>query len=187
MYKRQTLESGSRVSGTLNYFSPNELEQNEDVNISGTVNFNRVESVQENGVIQQAIVNFLNFWILLRFITTLLLTFLIVYIFKVFSQKTTEFSIRSFFPSFITGILVAIALPVVALVAFISLILLPISILLILTYIFALIITTSVASIAVGALIKRAFSKEDVLEVSFSTASIGVVILTVLKFGPFVG
>ena len=55
------------------------------------------------------------------------------------------------------------------------------------TYIFALIITTSVASIAVGALIKRAFSKEDVLEVSFSTASIGVVILTLLQFVPFVG
>lgn len=185
--QRLDLEDGAKISGTLNYFSPHEFNEGKNVNLSGKVNFNKVNSLQENGVIQQALLSFLNFWILLRFITTLLLTFLLVYIFKVFSQKTAEYTIKSFFSSFIIGFLVTILMPIVVLISFISLILIPISLLLTLAYIFFFIISTAVSGIAVGALVKRAFSKEDVLEVTFATAALGVVILTLLQFVPVVG
>lgn len=181
------LEKDTNFSGVLTYFSPNELNKGENVNISGTVNFNKVDSIQDNGVIQQAVISFLNFWILLRFVTTLFLAFLLIYIFKIFSQKTVEYTLKSFLSSFITGFLVLILMPLSAIVLFISLILIPVSVLIILAYIFTIIISTAIAGIAVGSLIQKAFSKKDNLEISFNTAALGVVIMTFLQFVPVVG
>ena len=181
------LEDNTKILGALNYFSPGELSKGSNVDVVGPVNFNRVSSIKDNGVIKQAVISFLNFWILLRFITTLLLTFLIVYIFKSFAQKTAEYTLDSFFPSFLIGLLISILMPVIILILFMSLILIPISILLTLSYFFIFIVSTAVSGIAVGALIKKAFSKEGLIEVTFNTAALGVVIITLLQFVPFVG
>lgn len=185
--QRLDLESGTKITGTLNYFSPQEFRKGDNVEILGKINFNQISSLKENGIIQQAVVSFLNFWMLLKFVTTLLLTFILVYIFKVFSQRTIEDTFKSFLPSFVTGILVAIFMPVAIAVFFVSLILIPISILLILSYIFILILSTAISGIAIGALVKKAFSKSENFEVTFNTAVIGVVIITLLQFVPYLG
>lgn len=179
--------SGSKILGSLIYFSPRQAIVADDANVSGTINFNEIESIQENGLIQHAVVSFLNFWMLFRFVTTLLLTFILVYVFKIFSQKTALRSIGSFWKSFLIGLVSMIFVPAIIIICLISLILFPVAILLGMVYVGIFIISTSIAGIALGALLKKTFSKNKVMEVSFHTAAIGVTILTLLQFVPVVG
>lgn len=179
--------SGSEINNSLSYFSPVQAEVADDAKINGTINFNKIDSIRENGLVQHAVVSFLNFWMLFRFITTLLLTFILVYVFKIFSQKTTNNLTKHFWKSVLTGVATSFLIPAIIIICLISLILFPVSILLLMIYIGIFIISTSVASIALGALLKKVFLKKDNFEISFNTAAIGVVVLTLLQFVPIFG
>ncbi|MEY2641085.1 MAG: hypothetical protein RL150_478 [Candidatus Parcubacteria bacterium] len=185
--ERLTFADTARVPGAVVYFSPREADIAATAVVEGSVTFNRVESIRESGAIERAVLNFLNFWIVLRFVTTLILTFLLVYLFRVFSQRTTEYVLMSFGRSVLTGLLTVVVLPVVALILFLSLLLMPVAVLVMFAYIFFFIIASAVSSIAVGALVKRIFVRGAALEVSFKTAALGVVLLTVVQFVPLVG
>lgn len=182
-----TLTDTAVVPGAIVYFSPKEAVRAPAASVAGSVTFNRVESFRDSGALEQAVLTFLNFWMVLRFVTTLLLTFLLVYLFRVFSQRTTEFVLMSFGRSVLTGVLTGIGVLIGSSILFLSLILMPVALLAVLVYICVLIIASAVASIAVGALIKRAFTPGSPLEVSFKTAALGVVLLTLVQFVPLVG
>jgi len=182
-----SLGETARVPGTIVYFAPQEARKANGTEVTGSVSFNKIDSIRQNGIVERAVVNFLNFWIVLRFVTTLLLTFLLVYIFRVFSQKTTEYVLHSFGTSVLTGVLTVLFVPVIGVILFVSLILMPVAMILALCYIAVMIVSSAVASIAIGSLINRAFSKKTALEVSFKTASLGVVLLTLVQFVPIVG
>jgi cytoskeletal protein CcmA (bactofilin family) len=185
--QRFELTDTAHVPGSIVYFAPQEVYRPAGADVSGTLNFNKIETTLEHGVVERAVVNFLNFWIVLRFVTTLMLAFLLVYIFRVFSQTVTEYVLRSFGTSMLIGTGVLFLMPITGVVLLASLILSPVAVLLALFYIAALIISSAVAAIAVGALVIRSFSKTSALEVSFRGASLGVVLLTVVQFVPFVG
>lgn len=177
----------AEVFGELSYFSPRQAIIEEGAKINGSVNFNKVDSIRDNGIIKHTIVSFLNFWMLFRFITTLILTFILVYIFKIFSQNTALQSVKSFWKSLLVGLITFIFVPVVITILLISLILLPVAILLGMVYAGIFIISNAIAGIALGALLKKTFTKKKVLEVSFNTATIGVIVLTLLQFVPVAG
>ncbi len=179
--------SGSKISGNLIYFSPRQAIVEDGSDVSGSVNFNKIESIKENGLVQHAVVSFLNFWMLFRFITTLLLTFILVYVFKIFSQKTSMRSIESFWKSLLIGFVSMVFIPAIIIICLISLILVPVAVLLALVYIGVFIISTSIAGIALGVILKKVFSKNKTIEISFNSATIGVIVLTLLQFVPVVG
>jgi hypothetical protein len=126
----------SEVKGEFSYFSPRQAFVEEGANVSGGVSFNKVDSIRENGLIKHAIVSFLNFWMLFRFITTLILTFILVYVFKIFSQKTAFTKYREFFGKVLAvGLLCFIFIPIAIVVLLASLILLPVAILIGMIYV----------------------------------------------------
>lgn len=177
----------AEISGELSYFSPRQAILEEGSKVSGSVSFNKVDSIRENGLVQHTIVSFLNFWMLFRFVTTLILTFVLVYVFKIFSQRTALKSVETFWKSLLIGLVSFIFIPVAVVIFLASLILFPIAILLGMVYVGIFIISTSIAGIALGALMKKTFSKNKNLEVSFQTATLGVIILTLLQFVPVLG
>ncbi|MFA7193515.1 MAG: hypothetical protein WC087_01195 [Candidatus Paceibacterota bacterium] len=177
----------AEVSGDISYFSPRQAILEEGSKISGSVSFNKVDSLRENGLVQHTIVSFLNFWMLFRFVTTLILTFVLVYVFKIFSQKTALRSLQSFWKSLLIGLVSFIFIPVAVVIFLASLILFPIAILLGMVYVGVFIISTSIAGITLGAIMKKTFSKNKNLEVSFQTATLGVIVLTLLQFVPVLG
>lgn len=182
-----TILKGSEIKGELSYFSPVQAHIEEGATVSGSANFNKVDSIRENGLVKHTIVSFLNFWMLFRFVTTLILTFIIVYVFKIFAQKTALQSITSFWKSLLVGLATFVFVPVIGIVFLISLILLPVAILLGMIYTGVFIISTAIAGIALGALLKKTFTKNKNFEVSFNTATIGVIVLTVLQFVTVIG
>lgn len=181
------LTNNAKINGYLSYFAPEKFNQDIGSEVLGEVSYNQIKSIEDNGLIKQTILSFINFWILLRFITTLLLAFILVYVFKVFSQKTTEFTLDNFGVSILIGLLIIFVVPIISVILFASLIGMPISVLLFLTLIFAMIISPAVAGIILGALFKKVYKKTDNIEVSFHTATLGVVLLSVVKFVPFLG
>jgi cytoskeletal protein CcmA (bactofilin family) len=179
--------NNSFINGAVYYFAPDKAFQYEGAEINGEISYNQINTIRDSGVVKQAILSFISFWILLKFVTTLLLTFILVFVFKVFSQQTTEYGIKSIGRSLLIGILSTILIPIVVFVLFISLIAMPLSILILLAYFFFLIISFAVAGIILGSLIKKVFTKSDSIEISFNTATLGVVILTIVQFVPVLG
>lgn len=182
-----TFKSKLLVSNQLAYFAPEKGFQEDGANLGTAVTFNQIKSIQENGIVKQAFLNFINFWILLRFITTLLLAFILVSVFRVFSQRTTDFALDSFWKSLLIGIIFTAFAPLAILILAISLIALPFSILLMLSYFMIMIIGGAVSGLVVGSLLKQAVSKNEKNEIDFQIATFGVILLTLVQFVPLIG
>lgn len=185
----QYLEVGpnSFIDGNFSYYSPKKLNQIEGAKILGTVNYNKINTIRDTGVIKQAVVNFLNFWLLLRFITTLIIAFLLVSIFKVFAVGVNKKVVKSFWKSLLAGVLTFVLLPITTIVFLLSLVAMPIGFLLIITFIFAMIIAPAVSGIFLGGWTKKMLGKTNEYEVDFHSATIGVVFYTILQFIPVIG
>jgi len=185
----QDMIFGSRanITGNIDYFAPQKGIEESGSDLNGIITFNQIDSIRDNSLVKQAILSFINFWILLRFVTVLILSFILIYIFRVFSQKTTEYAIHHFGKSLLFGFLFLIILPIISAIFLISLIALPLGILFLLAYFFFLIISSAVSGIVVGTLISKVIWKKDNFEINFRSATIGVILLTLVQFVPIFG
>jgi len=185
----QSLQIGSdaKINGNFSYYSPQKFSENEGAEILGIINYNKIDTIQDTGFIKQAIVNFLNFWLLLRFITTLIIAFILVYVFRVFSAGVNEIAVSSFFKSLFAGLLLLILLPTATLIFIISLVGMPIGFLLLTMFISALIITPAVSGIFIGGWVRKMLGKTDEYLVDFHSATVGVILFTILQFVPVIG
>lgn len=181
------LGENSEINGTLRYFSPSKLQQSLSASINGEVQYNQISSFRDSNIFKKVVLSFINFWILLRFVTSLLLAFLLVFIFKVFSQRVNDYAIENFGSSLLTGILFLILLPISTIILFVSLIGFPVAIILILVFIFVLTISSAIAGIILGTLIHRLIKRNEHTEINFQNTTVGVILLTVLQFVPFLG
>lgn len=184
------------ISGSIRYFSPDRFEKTDNSKVEGQISFNQINSIRDSNVFKKVVLSFINFWMLLQFVTTLILSALLVFVFRVSSQKINNYALNNFGISILIGILSLFIIPVVSVILFVSLIGLPLSILLGLITTIVLTLSWSMAGIVLGTLIKKVFTKKDVkegdeirttTEISFHYTTIGVVLLTVLQFVPFVG
>lgn len=192
----QNLTIGPRavIDGEFFYFSPKKLDEKENSEIIGNVTFNKTNSIQDTSIIKKALVSFLSFWFLLRFITTLLIAFILVYIFKVFATETTKFALKSFWKSLFAGILTIVLLPISIVILFVSLVGMPIALIGILGLFLFLIISPAIAGIYFGAWIREFINhiryekkSEWEYQTDFHTATFGVIVMTILQFIPVVG
>ena len=185
--QRIVFGSKSDIVGTLKYYAPTKAEEISGSKISGDVSFNETKKIGERGIVKSTILNLLSFWLILKFVTTLILAFLLVYVFKVFSQGAVDLATGTIVRSFFSGFFGIIIIPIVSIILFVSLIALPIGFLVMLSYIFILLISPAISGIIVGNILFGLFDKSEKNEVSFKKASIGVVLLTALQFVPVVG
>lgn len=194
--QRLHIGNEAKISGTINYFSPVQVHTESGAEVTGSVLYNYIKPVQDNSLVEQAVVSFLNFWILLRFVSTLILSLVLVFLFKVFTQEVVNRATNSILNSTFSGILIFFLLPIIAAILFISLILTSVSILIILSHLFFIFVATALSGIIAGVLIKRAyqyvFSKDEEgkiykNEISSHVAIIGVIALTFVEFVPIFG
>jgi len=177
----------AKINGNFSYYSPQKFSESDSSEILGTINYNKINTIQDTGLIKKAIVNFLNFWLLLRFITTLIIAFVLVYVFKVFSVGVNNIIVSSFFKSLFTGFLSLILLPILTLIFVVSLVGMPIGFLLLTVFIAAMIITPAISGILLGGWLRKILGKADNYLVDFHSATLGVILFTVLQFVPVIG
>lgn len=185
----QSLEIGpnSKIDGNFSYYSPQKFTQKEGSEILATVNYNKINTIQNTGIIKQTVVNFLNFWLLLRFITTLIIAFILVYVFRVFSVGVNNLVTSSFWKSLLAGFITMILLPIVTIIFIVSLIGMPLGFLLLTGFIAAMIIAPAVSGIFLGGWLRKILGKSDSFIVDFNSATIGVILFTLLQFVPVIG
>lgn len=177
----------ANIAGGLTYYAPQKFTTEEGGTVTGTISYNEIKSIRDTGFVKQAIVSFMSFWFLLRFITTLIIAFILIYVFKVFSQGVNDLALQSFWKSFLAGILVILVTPLVIGILFISLFALPIGFLLALALTFVAIIAPAVSGIFVGNWAKKYINKTYTGVVDLQGAALGVVVLTLLQFVPVAG
>lgn len=178
---------GAKILSNLNYYAPIKAQEKEGSTITGTVRYNQISTIRETGFIKSAIINILSFWIILKFITTLILAFILVLLFKVFSQGVSDIANQSFFKSVLIGFLSFILLPVFFVILMISLIGLPLGILMILIYILIISLASAFAGIIIGTMVTHMLDKNPDKKVTFPNAVIGIVLLTTVQFVPTLG
>ncbi len=177
----------SKISGMFSYYAPHRINENNGVIVSGQLKFNEINTIRDSGLIKKVLLSFISFWFLLRFITTLILSFILVYMFKVFSQEVSNLAQTSFWKSFLAGLLVIFVSPILVLISFVSLVAMPIGFLFLIAMIFISIISPAISGIFIGNYLKKHFKKDNEIEIDFQGSTIGVFVLTILQFVPYVG
>lgn len=174
------------VVGNLNYYAPQKAVEIDGFKSSGNIVFNEIKSIDEIGIVKSTVINLLNLWLILKFITTLVIAFILIYVFKVFSQGVNDIGVRSMGKSFLAGVLGLLMIPLIIIMLFASLIGMPISFLLLLLYIIILMISTPIAGIIIGHL-AASLSGKDIKRVNFQNSVIGIILITALQFVPVLG
>lgn len=185
----QSLDVGSDsiIDGNFSYYSPRKISETSGAEILGTVNYNQINTLQNTGIVKKTIVNLLNFWLLLKFITTLIIGFILVYVFRVFSVQVNNIVVTSFWKSLLAGLLTIIVLPIIVALFFISLVAMPVGFLLLITFISSIIIAPAVVGIFLGSWARKVFGKKEEYLVDFHSVTIGIILFTLLQFVPVIG
>lgn len=177
----------SKILSSLNYYAPVKALEKEGSIVTGIVKYNQISTIRETGFVKSTIINILNFWIILKFITTLILAFILVLLFKVFSQGVSDIANQSFFKSVAIGFLSFILMPIFFVVLMVSLIGLPLGILMVLIYILLISLASAFAGIIIGTMVTHMLDKNPEKKVTFPNAVIGIVLLTTVQFVPTIG
>lgn len=185
----QNLKIGQNadISGDFSYYSPQIFDKNEKAVITGKVSFNEINSIREMGIVKKAILSFMNFWIVLKFLTTLILAFILIYIFKPFTQNVVDLISKSYWKSILVSLLILFLAPLAITILIFSLVGLPIGLLLFMGFIFIIIIAPAIAGIFIGYWVKKYFAGEGFKEIDFQSSSIGVIILSMVQLIPYAG
>jgi len=179
--------SNAKINKGVTYYAPKKADEQSGSVIIGAVNFNPITPVQDINFVKRAVINFVSFWLILKFVTTLLIAFILAYIFRIFTKSVVDISLNSFIKSLLLGLLVVFVTPIIIILLLVSLIASPIGILILILTIAVAIIVPAISGIMAGALIRKLFNKKDNYIVDFSTVAIGVVALTFISFVPYLG
>jgi hypothetical protein len=178
---------GAKIVDGITYYAPMKaLEQPGSV-LSGSVNFNPISPVQDTNFVKRAVISFVSFWLILKFVTTLLIAFILAYVFRVFTKRVTDISLNSFGKSLLLGLLTIFVVPIIIILLLVSLVASPIGLLALMFFISLMIIVPAISGIMAGALIRKLVTKQDQYVIDFSTVAIGVVVLTFVSFVPYLG
>jgi len=177
----------AKINKGVTYYAPKKADEQAGSVITGAVNFNPITPVQDINFVKRAVINFVSFWLILKFVTTLLIAFILAYIFRIFTKNVVDISLDSFGKSLLLGLLAVFVAPIIIILLLVSLVASPIGILILILSIALTIIIPAVSGIMAGALIRKFFTKKDVYIIDFATVAIGVVALTFISFVPYLG
>lgn len=178
-----TLGSKAVISGTLSYRAKQELTKEEGAVVNGEVKF---EQRKERKATKQVFSAFLSGFIAWKFFTLLASALLVGMLFRRYSIETINIAIARPWYEMGRGLLVMIALPIISIILFITLIGIPFGVLGIIGFIAMLLFAWIMAPIILGSVVYKYFTKGE-FEVSWKTTLFGVIIFTIVGFVPFIG
>jgi len=181
----------AKISGDLTYKGSKEISMTEG-QVMGRVTFDSSfkppYNIDQTGHLFQSVIGFIA---LVKFIGTLIISFIFVFLFKKSSQEVVILSLGSFWKSVLWGFLLLVALPLLALLMIFSLIGSYLALLLIVFYFLILGVAGLLAGVVFGRFLRKLFSKKDggVLDptIDWKDVLLGVVFLRLLFFAPLVG
>ncbi|MFA6136328.1 MAG: polymer-forming cytoskeletal protein [Candidatus Paceibacterota bacterium] len=187
--KSLILGSSARVEGNLTYKAPQEAQIDSLAIIIGETKFEKIEGGTKYS-------NPMGSWwkkavgVLwgIKLAMTLLVVLLAVWIFPKHVQNYVSYAKGNFWKEVLRGFLFLVVVPIAVILSFITVIGIPVGGLLLVSYVLSLFVAFGViASLVLGSLVWQWFSSDKKLEVTWKQAIVGVILLNVLGFIPFVG
>lgn len=179
--------SSAKINKGVTYYAPKKASEESGSSLSGEIYFNQITPLKDISFVKRAIINFVSFWLILKFVTTLLIAFILAYVFRIFTKNVVDVSLYSFGKSLLAGLLFIVVIPVIIILLILSLVASPIAILISILFVALLMIVPALSGIMAGALIRKLINKQDNYIIDFSTVAIGVVALTFISFVPYIG
>lgn len=187
------IEKTAVIAGNVSYRSPQEAQIASGAQINGNVDFQKV--AKSHGPISSpargiGLGMFAGLWGILhvtKFITLLVLALLFMLVYGRIAENIAERSVKHFWKDLGLGFLALIVTPISAIIAFVTVIGLPIGFILLLLYIIWLIFAWIISPLIAGSIIYRFVAKRTEVNVNWKTVIIGCVAVFVIGLIPIVG
>lgn len=177
----------ANILGDARYYSPKKADIQEGAEIKEGIVYNKIEAIDETDFVKRTVLSFFTFYSIIKFLATLFIAFILVYVFRVFSQRVTKISTTRVGKSIFVGLLSLILIPVSIFILIASLFGIPLAVLILFVTLSILLISNSIIGIVLGYLIRKIIDKNNKKEVDFNSAALGIVVLTFLYFIPIIG
>ena len=173
----------AKIAGDLHYRNAARLENLSAV-VAGEVTFEEVVRNYEkkHKDILPGLIGGMMFY---RFLTMLVLAFVIFAIFRKYTKHTVEQSIEKFGMSLLLGLVVVIVTPIISVLLLITLIGLPFTIIAIAYAVILSVLGKTLAAMILGTLVFKIFKRKNI--VNWWTILVGVILMNIVILIPFLG
>jgi hypothetical protein len=182
-----TFTSSSKVLSDLSYFSPQRATIEPNAEIQKQLNFNQVESIKQNEVVKRLFFGFVSFWAIIKLIATLFVIFVLTHLFRVFVQRIIDAVRNKKIETFGIGVASVIGIPLLIVILFGSLVLIPVSIIVGCIFLIMLILLPAMSAIIGASFYQMYIQKQNKLTADFNVSALMLVLLTFVGFIPYVG
>jgi cytoskeletal protein CcmA (bactofilin family) len=179
--------SGAKVISELSYFSPQRAAIEAGVEIQKQPNYNQIETLKQNDVVKRLFFAFVSFWAIIKLIATLFVLFILTQLFRVFTQRIIDIVRFKKFLLIPIGLLSVICLPALVAILFVSLVLIPVSIIVGAVFTIMIILLPALSAIITAAFYQEHIQKQPKVTVDFGKSALALVLLTFAGFIPYVG
>lgn len=178
---------GSKVTTEISYFSPQRAVINSGADIQKNLNFNQIETIKQNDVIKRIFFGFVSFWAIIKLIATLFVLFVLTHLFRVPVQRVLEGIQDRVGFTILTGVVSILGIPLLTILLFGSLVLIPVSIIVFSMFIIMIILLPSMSAIITAYFYQKYIRKENKISIQFNTAALALIALTFVGFIPYIG
>ncbi|OGM97106.1 hypothetical protein A2532_02955 [Candidatus Wolfebacteria bacterium RIFOXYD2_FULL_48_11] len=186
--ERVSIGAGATIGGDLAYRSANAVILAEGATIAGETKFEKIERpTRVDKRASAAMAGLLGVMALLRLAAMIITAVLAVVLFRKATQSLTKSSIDHFGRELIRGFVVLVVIPFAILFALISIIGLGLGIAGILAYALLFMIAKVLASILFGTVVLKLIKKKKDYEVTWQSAVVGVIALSIVSLVPIFG
>ena len=183
----ETLRLGSSavIEGDLTYTSPKEARLEEGAIVRGEVQFEQAKDVR--GIAERGFLAFVTVAAIGKFLSIFVCALIVGLAFSKYSITLVETAAARPFYEIGRGFMTLIMLPVFSIVLLVTVIGIPLALLGFAVFAALVILASITASIILGSLVYRYFTKRPYVEVSWKTILLGVVLFTLVGMIPFLG
>lgn len=182
------LGENARIGGDLTYKGSREdiLEQRDGAVVAGNVSFEQRISPVGKEDIAKGLTALFNVLSVAKLLMVLVVGIIAVLMFRTFSQATVDDALSHPGWNLLRGFLFLVAVPIAAIIFFATVLGALVGLIALLIYALFLITAMVYGGIIFGAGLYRAIKKEEIT-VSWQHALVGILLLGVIKFVPFIG
>lgn len=185
--QKLVIGSKAEISGSLNYSAPEKLTIEDGAKITGEIVFKEIASSKNKTGIQKGLLGLFGVAWLLGLLMSLVAALAIYFLFGKKIKEAVNYTLDNFGKETLRGFVVLVALPIAAIISFVTVIGVMLGFAGILLYILMAIFACIFAPILLGTIIFRKLLKKPEFGVDWKSILTGVVAMKLAGVIPFVG
>lgn len=178
-----SLGSQAIIAGNLVYQAPRQAQIAEGTQVFGETEFKKLVKRNLTGVFSSA----LSLVFLLKILMGMATGLVLVYLLKKFTTSTISEALNSFWPNLGLGFAALILTPIAVIILLVTVVGVGLGVLLGVIYALLAVLALSLAGIAFGSWLLKIIKKEHRYPVDWQPVVLGVIVISFLKFVPFLG